>query len=53
MGIEDLKPEDNRQGFALPGVYVAWLLAIAALYPACRWYLALKRRSSFWLLGYV
>jgi uncharacterized membrane protein len=40
-------------GFSLAVVYAAWILAVAALYPACRWYEGLKRRSDFWLLGYV
>jgi len=32
---------------------VAWILAVIALYAPCRWYMDLKRRSTFWLLGYV
>ena len=34
----------------LPVVYLAWAGAVAALYPACRWYAAVKARSrSPWL----
>jgi len=31
-------------GFSLPGVYALWLLVLALLYPACRWYGARARR---------
>ena len=41
------------QGWGLPVVYLGWILAVAALYAPCRWYMDLKRRSDFWLLGYV
>jgi hypothetical protein len=40
-------------GVGLPAVYVAWLLVIATLYPACRWYAALKRRRKEWWLSYL
>jgi uncharacterized membrane protein len=39
---------------SLPWVYVAWLVAIALLYPLSRWYAALKsRRRDVWLLRYL
>lgn len=39
---------------SLPWVYVAWLVAIALLYPASRWYASLKsRRRDVWLLRYL
>jgi uncharacterized membrane protein len=42
------KPADY--GFSLPGVYVIWLLAVAALYPLCRWFAGVKaRRRDGWL----
>jgi len=35
---------------SLPVVYVVWIGVVAALYPLCRWYAALKaRRSDPWL----
>ncbi len=38
----------------LGGVYLAWILIVAALYPACVWYAALKRRrSDLWWLSYL
>ena len=37
-------------GVALPGVYVAWVVAILGLYLPCRWFAALKKRKkSVWL----
>lgn len=46
-----LVPE--RWGFGLPGVYLAWVLVVATLYPACRWFAALKRRREDWWLSYL
>ncbi|MGH8188598.1 MAG: DUF1624 domain-containing protein, partial [Steroidobacteraceae bacterium] len=40
-------------GFALPIVYLAWLLVLLALYPACRWFARIKRRRSDWWLSYL
>jgi uncharacterized membrane protein len=40
-------------GFALPGVYMTWALVVLLLYPACRWYAALKQRRSDWWLSYI
>ena len=40
-------------GFGLPAVYVAWLLVVAALYPACRRFAEVKRRRRDWWLSYV
>lgn len=40
-------------GFGLPIVYVAWVLVLATLYPACRWYAEVKRRRSDWWLSYL
>jgi uncharacterized membrane protein len=37
-------------GFSLPIVYLVWAFVVIALYPACRWFAALKqRRSDPWL----
>jgi hypothetical protein len=36
-------------GFGLPVVYVVWVVVLAILYPACRWFHALKRaRPGGW-----
>ena len=40
-------------GFGLPVVYLAWVLVIATLYPACRWYAEVKRRRTDWWLSYL
>jgi uncharacterized membrane protein len=40
-------------GVGLPGVYVAWLLVIVALYPLCRWVAAVKERRRDWWLSYL
>jgi len=37
-------------GYSLPIVYLVWGCVVVALYPACRWFAALKqRRSDAWL----
>lgn len=40
-------------GFGLPGVYLAWVLVLAMLYPACRWFAGFKRRHSYRWLRYL
>jgi len=40
-------------GVSLPGVYLAWFLVIAMLYPFCRWVAAVKARRTDWWLSYV
>jgi hypothetical protein len=37
----------------LPAVYVIWIALVAALYPVCRRYAALKGRSTSPWLGYL
>jgi hypothetical protein len=37
----------------LPVVYLVWLGVVAALYPVCRRYAALKARSRAWWLSYL
>jgi uncharacterized membrane protein len=37
----------------LPGVYAVWVCVVVALYPACRWFADLKRRSDAAWLGYL
>jgi uncharacterized membrane protein len=40
-------------GFGLPVVYAVWIGVSLALYPACRWYAGVKRRSKNVLLSYL
>jgi uncharacterized membrane protein len=40
-------------GFDLWAAYAAWIAAIVILYPLCRWYAELKKRSSNSLLSYL
>lgn len=40
-------------GLSLAGTYMAWLVIVAALYPACRWYAGVKRRRRDWWLSYL
>lgn len=40
-------------GFDLWAAYAAWVLAIVLLYPLCKWYAELKKRSSNSLLSYL
>lgn len=39
-------------GFNLMGVYLAWIVVLAILYPACRWFAAVKRRRKEWWMSY-
>ncbi len=51
----DQFPVTQPPGWAnpLPVVYLLWMLVVLLLYPCCRWYAALKARSSNPLLSYV
>lgn len=40
-------------GVSLAGVYVAWALVVATLYPFCRWVSSVKARRRDWWLSYV
>ncbi len=40
-------------GFDLPGVYLGWIAILAILYPACRWFAAIKKRRKEWWLSYL
>jgi uncharacterized membrane protein len=40
-------------GFSLPWVYVAWIVVLALLYPACRWWQGVKARRRDWWLSYL
>ena len=40
-------------GFPLWTVYGVWVFVFVAVYPACKWWMNLKRRRSDWWLGYL
>jgi hypothetical protein len=40
-------------GFPLPGVYVAWIVVLALLYPLCRWWGGVKGTRKDWRLSYL
>ena len=40
-------------GYSLWAVYAVWIAIVVALYPACRWFAALKQRRRDWWLSYV
>jgi uncharacterized membrane protein len=50
---DDFVSIPERWGFGLPVVYLTWLLVVATLYPACRWFAAVKRRRDDWWLSYL
>jgi uncharacterized membrane protein len=49
----DFMQVPQQWGFGLPFVYLAWALVVATLYPACRWFAAVKRRRDDWWLSYL
>jgi uncharacterized membrane protein len=51
FGIQAAPPEGL--GLSLAGTYAAWILIMAALYPACRWFASMKRRRHDWWLSYL
>jgi uncharacterized membrane protein len=40
-------------GLSLPAIYAVWLGALMLLYPACRWFAALKQRRGEWWWSYL
>jgi uncharacterized membrane protein len=40
-------------GFSLPTTYAAWIVGLILLYPLCRWYGNVKRKSGHWLFSYM
>lgn len=46
-------PPLGDAGIGLAGTYLAWLVAIAILYPLCRWFADLKRRRRDAWLSYL
>ena len=51
----DLYPFTQPPGWPLPlpFIYAIWIVVIVILWPACRWYAALKQRRRDWWLSYV
>ena len=49
-GVDPHPPVPPNAGFSLPVVYLSWILFVAALYPACRWFADVKEhRRDAWL----
>lgn len=53
MGGGSIMDKPEGFGLRLPGVYLAWLLVVVALYPVCQWFAALKQRRRDWWLSYL
>jgi len=53
--IGSVKPLElpEEYGFGLPVVYLVWIGVTLMLYPLCRWYADVKRRSRNTLLSYL
>jgi uncharacterized membrane protein len=51
FGVQAVPPEGL--GLSLAGTYAAWILIMAALYPACWWFAGVKRRRRDWWLSYL
>jgi uncharacterized membrane protein len=52
-GVTPTTTYPDWYGFGLAGVYVAWLVIVAALYPVCRAFAAVKARRRDWWLSYL
>jgi uncharacterized membrane protein len=53
FGGAPVRARPGSYGLGLPGVYLAWLLVVAALYPPCRWFADVKRRRDDKWLSYL
>ncbi|MGH6794487.1 MAG: DUF1624 domain-containing protein, partial [Methylocella sp.] len=51
IGVQAAPPEGL--GLSLAHTYAAWILIMAALYPACKWFASVKRRRRDWWLSYL
>lgn len=51
----DMYPFHQPPGWpvSLPVIYAIWIGVVASLWPACRWYAALKERRRDWWLSYL
>jgi uncharacterized membrane protein len=43
----------SGHGFSLAVAYADWIVGLIILYPICKWYGNLKRRSGHWLFSYL
>jgi uncharacterized membrane protein len=50
-GSRGLFPKDF--GYGLVFVFCVWILVVVLMYPACKWFAAVKRRSRSWWLSYL
>jgi uncharacterized membrane protein len=41
------------EGLSLAGVYIMWIVVVAALYPACQWFGRYKLNHKQWWLSYL
>jgi hypothetical protein len=46
-------PPPDGYAWGLGTLYLVWLIAIALLYGACRWYASFKFRHHFWWLKFL
>jgi uncharacterized membrane protein len=40
-------------GASLPAIYAVWIAVLLIMFPLCRWYAGVKKRSSAWWLSYL
>ena len=52
-GVTPTTTYPDWYGLGLPAVYALWLVIVAALYPVCRAFAAVKARRHDWWLSYV
>jgi uncharacterized membrane protein len=48
-----IEAKSEGYGLSLPGVYLTWLIVVAALYLPCRWFAGVKRRNAAGWLSYL
>lgn len=51
--LDQPRPNPGNLGFSLWMVYALWLLGLLLLYPACRWFAAIKQGRRAWWLSYL
>jgi uncharacterized membrane protein len=53
LSADALGPPPEGWPLSLPGIYVAWAVVLAALYPPCRWFAGVKARHPGGWLSYL